>query len=575
MIREDCYKTLGLKNNANECEIKKAFHRLALQYHPDKQIDRSENNLSNKNAEFQKITAAYKTLMNEDYTISENFGSVSSDPMGEYFDAFQAENIDKLNELNSEYPINFNVDILLNKYSIKTKKWIIDNNRVNVNEPIDLELTFRQTDRYDYYINRHIYYTNFRYYYKNYKWQSTIFGYAIIEKNYELISLLINNKLTNFNILLPHSAVSKEYVTILEYSAKNQILGLLNFLLDENYCDIPPIHVLQNSIYLADHAKSYDALKILKDYRDCHYRYNIFKLNYNKKWHKKIDISERTNFEILQEDFMQAANDFVDFIREMFFFIFSWEGVKSICNSVFSWELVYVLLFMSTFCLIMGSFLYVTPILSSLAAGTFSDILTKVVLIFYGSIYCAMFLGVEPMQISFLNYMDIHGDMILDSIKGFVYSLWQNVANTMSGIFYKNVSQPNPESFEKRVKVFIYNIIVQLFDKISNFMYNISQKVSKILSSIFYFKSSQSNTESSENIESTSKLNEFFGGNNDFPNHKTAKPILFFEQNECAQKKQEEPSTTKLDPNKPSQYQNQLKRKDEPLFAGMKKGFLC
>lgn len=106
-------------------------------------------------------------------------------------------------------------------------------------------------------------------------------------------------------------------------------------------------------------------------------------------------------------------------------------------------------------------------------------------------------------------------------------------------------------------------------------MYNISQKVSKILSSIFYFKSSQSNTESSENIESTSKLNDFFDGNNDFPNHKTAKPILFFEQNECAQKKQEEPSTTKLDTKKPSQYQNQLKKKDEPLFAGMKKGFLC
>lgn len=50
------YETLGVKKNATQEEIKKAFRKLALQYHPD----------VNKNAEadlkFKQITEAYNTL---------------------------------------------------------------------------------------------------------------------------------------------------------------------------------------------------------------------------------------------------------------------------------------------------------------------------------------------------------------------------------------------------------------------------------------------------------------------------------------------------------------------------------
>lgn len=58
---QDYYKTLGVSRNANETDIKKAYKRLALQYHPDK-------NPGNKQAEekFKDIAEAYTTLTDAD-----------------------------------------------------------------------------------------------------------------------------------------------------------------------------------------------------------------------------------------------------------------------------------------------------------------------------------------------------------------------------------------------------------------------------------------------------------------------------------------------------------------------------
>jgi curved DNA-binding protein CbpA len=55
------YELLGAAPGATEQELKKAYHRLALLYHPDRQADDSCADAASR--EFQKITDAYKLLL--------------------------------------------------------------------------------------------------------------------------------------------------------------------------------------------------------------------------------------------------------------------------------------------------------------------------------------------------------------------------------------------------------------------------------------------------------------------------------------------------------------------------------
>lgn len=56
--RKDWYKILGLSNTASAADIKRAYKKLALQWHPDKNQDNKEE-AENK---FREVAEAYEVI---------------------------------------------------------------------------------------------------------------------------------------------------------------------------------------------------------------------------------------------------------------------------------------------------------------------------------------------------------------------------------------------------------------------------------------------------------------------------------------------------------------------------------
>lgn len=66
MDLNDYYKILGLSENATEDEIKMAYKKLSLKYHPDRQVNKSDKEKTEAEKKFKEINEAYSILSEPD-----------------------------------------------------------------------------------------------------------------------------------------------------------------------------------------------------------------------------------------------------------------------------------------------------------------------------------------------------------------------------------------------------------------------------------------------------------------------------------------------------------------------------
>lgn len=60
--RKDFYKILGVTQSATDAEIKKAYKKLALKFHPDRHASKTEEERAKAEASFKDIGEAYAIL---------------------------------------------------------------------------------------------------------------------------------------------------------------------------------------------------------------------------------------------------------------------------------------------------------------------------------------------------------------------------------------------------------------------------------------------------------------------------------------------------------------------------------
>lgn len=79
MSTRDYYEVLGVKKTATEAEIKSAYRKLALQYHPDR------NKSKDAETKFKEINQAYEVVGNKDKRAKyDQFGHAAFDPNSGY-----------------------------------------------------------------------------------------------------------------------------------------------------------------------------------------------------------------------------------------------------------------------------------------------------------------------------------------------------------------------------------------------------------------------------------------------------------------------------------------------------------
>lgn len=87
--KKSYYEILGVDTNATDDEIKKAYRKLALKYHPDRLVNKSEDEKKEAEAKFKEISEAYDVLSNpEKRRKYDNGGSIDWEEFTNGFNPF-------------------------------------------------------------------------------------------------------------------------------------------------------------------------------------------------------------------------------------------------------------------------------------------------------------------------------------------------------------------------------------------------------------------------------------------------------------------------------------------------------
>ena len=87
-MNKDPYQVLGVPRDASEEEIKKAYRRLCMKYHPDANVNNPDKAAAEER--FKEVQQAYETIMKKDRDPFEGFGGHggSSSGQGDPFSGF-------------------------------------------------------------------------------------------------------------------------------------------------------------------------------------------------------------------------------------------------------------------------------------------------------------------------------------------------------------------------------------------------------------------------------------------------------------------------------------------------------
>lgn len=140
---EKYYQVLELQNNVSDEEVKKAYKKMAVKYHPDKHANSSEQEKKEAEEKFKTIAEAYEVLTNKEKHMPSfaqgNFRRGSIDPHEIFNQIFKDMNIGRqMNGMHRGMNVSINMPVNMNRVMRSSSISIVNGRRVEtINETIN------------------------------------------------------------------------------------------------------------------------------------------------------------------------------------------------------------------------------------------------------------------------------------------------------------------------------------------------------------------------------------------------------------------------------------------------------